>query len=71
MTDIMFRFQDEVNKSNLDEAEKILDETQVIQDYTNECLRDIGETYGNKSKKIQFYALDPDKYDITHVLVSA
>ena len=70
MTDIMFRFQDEVNKSNLDSAEKILDETQVIQDYTNECLRDIGETYRNKSKKIQFYALDSDRYDITNVLVS-
>ena len=70
MTDIMFRFQDEVNKSHLDAAEKILDEVQVIQDYTNECLGDIAETYVNKSKKIQFYPLDTDRYYDGNVLVS-
>ena len=71
VTDILFRFQDEVNKSHLIAAEKILDEIQVIQDYTNECLRDIAETYGNKSKKIEFYPLHSERFHHANVLVYA
>ena len=69
VTDIMFRFQDEVNKSHIFASAKILEEIQAIQDYTNECLEDIAETYGNKSKKIEFYSLDSDRFDNNNVLV--
>ena len=69
VTDILFRFQDEVNNSHLIVAEKILDEIQVIQDYANECLGDIAETYGNKSKKIEFYPLHSERFHYANVLV--
>ena len=59
VTDIMYRFQDNVNKIELLLAEIIInDEIQAIQDYTNECLKDIAETYGSKPKKIEFYPIN-------------
>jgi len=70
VTDIMFRFQENVNKSELLVAEIIVnDEIQAIQDYSNECLKDIAETYGNKPKKIVFYHVDINLYDQVNVLV--
>jgi hypothetical protein len=70
VTDIMFRFQDAVkNSSVLEDLEKILDETLAIQEYTNECLGDIAETYGNKAKKIEFYNANQNLDRNVNVLV--
>jgi hypothetical protein len=38
------------NRSNA-----ILNEAEAIRDYANECLRDIGNTYGSKAKAIRIY----------------
>lgn len=38
------------NRSNT-----ILNEAEAIRDYANECLRDIGNTYGSKAKAIRIY----------------
>ena len=72
VTDIMFRFQDAVNKLiSYEDLEKILDEIVAIQEYSNECLVDISETYGSKAKKIEFYNANQNKnqYDNINVLV--
>ena len=73
VTDIMFRFQDAVNKLSLyegiEDLEKILDETLAIQEYTNECLGEIAETYGSKAKKIEFYNANQNLDRDVNVLV--
>ena len=54
-------------------ANEILNETEVILDYANECLFDIGTTYGSKIKGIKIYSLDQPVYhggrDVLYTIV--
>ena len=49
VTDIMYRFQDDIRHDRLTEAYAILNEIDQIVIYVNECLADIATTYNSKS----------------------
>ena len=62
VTDIMYRFIDEIRKApvnpNAEVVNKlntILSEIQTIQEYSNQCLLDISNTYGSKPKQFKIH----------------